>query len=952
MYATIDCTVAPPTALGFWPVAGPLSPMLERESELQAITAQLDRACAGDGSLTVVEGPAGIGKTTLLRAAASLAGERGMRVLRARGGILEQDLEYGLVRQFVERPVLQAPPERRAALLAGPAAPAAAVLGLAPLPSDGGPGHDPAADILHALQWVVANLADDGPLLLVLDDAHWGDGASLRAGGYLARRLEGLPVALLVGTRNDEPGSQQRLLAELFGAADAHYLRPQPLSGDGVARMLGAAFGGGVPSPALVAACDHATGGNPFLLVELAAELANAHETPDAVPVETVAQAGPLAVRRSLLLRLGHLGEPALLLARAIATLGGEGELRHAAAIAGLPLGVAGGAADALTAAGLLEPRRPLRMVHPLVRAAVDGDSLPSDREAAHRRAYEVLRAEAASDDALVPHAIAAAATGDPELVGLLRRTAERALRTGAADVAAVQLRRALAEPPALDARADVLAELGRAEVRQGAFGDGIARLDLSLELLDDPSRRAAVHRDRAFAAFAGTGMHAARDLVRDAVREVAVAGADDALQLEADLALLAWLSGQEHELDLRRHLGLAGETRAERTILALLAQEEHATGAPPDVVVELASRALGGGRLVAEDSSEALHWYMATYALLTCEAHAEARETIEHALADGRRRGSAFATAGALGTSAVLALNEGRPRDAEADARAAAGGAIPPVMAGVNASYVVLALTDQGDLDGAAEHLAASGLEHHPSGPTVMRWIAWGKARLHEAQGETAAVIADVAPLEDDDRAGRPMRALAWRSLLARSLARGGEPERARELAAEQLAWARRWDRPCALGVAERAAALTGPAEERVAGLERAVATLASSSLRTEEARARADHGIALLRAGRRRDGREALGAALEVALACGARGTAEAVAAELEVAGAPAKRLRFDELTASERRIAELAADGRTNREIAEELFVTPKTVENHLTRVYAKLGVPSRRALADAL
>ena len=129
-------------------------------------------------------------------------------------------------------------------------------------------------------------------------------------------------------------------------------------------------------------------------------------------------------------------------------------------------------------------------------------------------------------------------------------------------------------------------------------------------------------------------------------------------------------------------------------------------------------------------------------------------------------------------------------------------------------------------------------------------------------------------------------------------------------------------------------------------------MATLESSSLRTEEARARAELGVALLRQGRRRDGRAQLDAAVEVAVACGARGVARAASAELEVAGAAPQRLAFDELTASERRVAELAAGGATNRDIAEELFVTPKTVENHLTRVYAKLGVASRAELADAL
>ena len=195
-------------------------------------------------------------------------------------------------------------------------------------------------------------------------------------------------------------------------------------------------------------------------------------------------------------------------------------------------------------------------------------------------------------------------------------------------------------------------------------------------------------------------------------------------------------------------------------------------------------------------------------------------------------------------------------------------------------------------------------------------------------------------------------MRALAWRALLARALARG-EDERAPALAAAHLAWAQelgparaRWAWPSA------PPRWPGPPAARVAGLEQAVDTLRGSSLRTEEARARADLGVALLRTGQRRDGRAQLEAAVEVAVACHARGIARAASAELEVAGAPAKRLAFDELTASERRVAELAAGGATNREIAEELSVTPKTVENHLTRVYAKLAVAARADLSDAL
>lgn len=927
--------------------------LLERERELEILGQHFDRAREGAGSLLVVEGPAGIGKTSLLRAAAELARERGMTVLQARGGVLEQQLEYGVARQLVEKPVVQASAERRAQLLAGPAASSGAALGLGELPADQGPGGDPSLEIQHGLHWLVANLAEEAPLLIALDDAHWGDVASLRTGAYLARRLDGLAVTMLVATRNDEPGSQQELLAELFASAEPTYLRPAPLADDSVAVLLRESFGDREAPAELVAACRRATGGNPFLLTELAGELAANNVDPAATPVAVVDGAGPVAVRRSLLLRLGNLGEGASRLARAVAILGGEADLRQAAAVAGIDAEDARRAADVLAAAGIVERGLPLRMVHPLVRAAIAEDTPLSERAAGHRRAFEALAADGAFEQALLPHALAAEAAADPRLVALLRRLAERALRTGSPDAAATYLERALLEPPADRERAATLAELGRAQVRGGQFDRGLERFEQALELGAEPATRVLVHRERAFAAFAGAGMGEARRIVAEAVAEIGDGDRDEALQLEADLALLAWLSGGEHGLELRRHESLAGETRAERTLLALLAQEEHATGAAPDAVVALAERALGGGRLIAEDTSESLAWYMATYALLTCEAHTEARTTIAAAIEDSRRRGSAFARAGALGTRAVFALNEGRPRDAEADAREAAAAAMPPIMVPVNAAYLILALVDQGEVEEAERELVAAGIAQGPGGPTVLRWVPWARARLREAQGRADDVRADVGPLREDDEAGRPMRALAWRALLSRALVRAEGPgEEARELAAEHLRWARGWGRPGALGVAERALALASEGEKRQQLLAAAVETLASSSLRTEEARARLDLGVVHLREGRRRQGRAALEAALEVAVAADARGTARRAAEELEIAGAVPRRLSFDELTASERRIAEHAAAGLTNREIAAELFVTPKTVENHLTRVYGKLGIGSRRELATLL
>jgi DNA-binding CsgD family transcriptional regulator len=926
--------------------------LLERDAEIETISRQLDEACAGNGSLLVVEGPAGIGKTTLLKRAMELGRERGMTIVYGRGGVLEQQIEYGVVRQMLEKAYLSADDAEREALLAGPAAPAASILGIGEPPADAGPGRDPSENILHGLYWLMANLAEAGPILAIFDDAHWGDGASLVASGYLSRRVEGHPIALMAGVRSDEPGSLARSLGPVFQDAGATMVHPKPLTADAVREILGATFTDEVASPDLVGAFLKASGGNPFFLTELVSELSNSHRNLGEISPDHVFDAGPVAVKRSLLMRLGALGDDSRKLAQALAILGGEGELRHAVVIAGLEPEAGALAADKLTAAGIVESGQPLRVAHPLVRAAIADDIPPSAQSAYHRNAFEILSREGATDDETTVHALNSDPCGDANLVEVLRRTADRSLRTGTPAAAVIHLKRALAEPPPAALRPVVVAELGRAEVRSGSFPEGLARIDQALEGLTDPDLRIAAQRDRGFAAFASGGMDNARQLIHGSLAELDDSESDGALRLEADLATLAWMTGGESGIDLKRHLGLPGDTAAQRLILGLLAQETHQHGAHPDEVIELANRALGNGRMIAEDTSESLGWYMAIYALLTCEALDDAKASIEQALADSVRRGSSFGRAAVLGSRAVVALNEGRLVDAEADARTAAAGGMAPIMVPVNASFTVRALAEQGKLEEAGQMLVDAGIEHGPGGPTVLRWIPWSRAILHEVQGNLEAVRVDVAPLLEDEHNNRSMKALPWRALLARTISRGGYSKEAERLSTDHLAWAEWWGKPAALGTAQRAFALSGPSELRAERLELAVETLAGSRLRNEEAKARLDHGIALLRVGQKSAGSDQLEAALEIAMSCGARLVAETAASELEIAGAAPKRLMFDELTASERRVAEFAAGGKTNREIADELFVTPKTVENHLTKVYSKLGIGSRQELEAAL
>jgi DNA-binding CsgD family transcriptional regulator len=927
--------------------------LLERDAELDALADAVQRAAGGDGSLVLAEGPAGIGKTRLLLAAREQARAAGFAVLRARGAALERDVAHGVVRQLFERRLVGAQPGERTALLSGPAAAAASVvLGAT---GDAPPGADAAAPltgpgVTRALYWLALALAADRPLLLLADDLHWADAPSLHALAYLAGRLDDTPILLLAASRDDEPGADRALLAELATAPEATVLRPAPLTRPAVGALTRTAFGEDAPD-GFLDACGQATGGNPFLLTELLGALAADGRRPGTVDADEVAGAGPAAVARTILLRLGRLGEPARALARAAAILPDGAEPRHAATLADLDAQTARSAADTLVAAGLLEHGRLLRFPHALVRAAVADDVPPASRAAAHRRAAALLRAEGARDEAIVPHLLAAEPSADPEVVAVLRRTAATAMAGGAADSAVRHLLRALVEPPRPTDLPDVLADLGRAELRGGHFAAADEHLRRAADLAGDPVARARLGHDLAQAAFSVGGFEAAAAAIDRALAGLGDAEPSVALGLEADLALMAHLFGREHPVleRLDHHRDADPATRPGRTALAVLAQRELDRGRDAEATGALAVRALAGGRLVREDSTEALPWYFAVYALMTAESDVELDEALEDGFADARRRGSTWGFSGVSGVRALRAVQTGDLREAEAHARAGADTAVPSFAYSLW-SWVALAQLEQGDVEAAAATLA----EHPPPGSEpfiAFRWWAFLRARVLLSQGRGAEALAELEPLEAIAAGGREMM-WPWRPVAALARVCAGQAEEGRAMAADAVARARVWGRPRRLGEALLTLAEVGADDARETCLREAVAVLAPSSARLEHARARHALGIALLRAGRRGEGREQLEQALDLARACGARALAESARDELLVAGAAPQRLSFDSLTAAERRVADLAAEGRTNREIAELLFVTPKTVENHLGRAYVKLGIASRRQLAVAL
>ncbi|MDW5598822.1 AAA family ATPase, partial [Conexibacter stalactiti] len=345
--------------------------LLERDAEVARLRRALAAATDGAGGVTVLAAPAGLGKTALLEAALAEAAANGLRPLTARAGELEQEFAFGVVRQLVEPAVVAASDEERARLLSGAARRAATVLDLEP---DAALDRDVHAT-LHGLYWLLLNLAADGPLVLAIDDLQWADEPSLRCLAYVARRLEGVPLAIVATMRTEAAGGRVELpdaatdsasavaataarltaIEELLAGPGAERIEPAPLSVEAVAELLERALGR--PSePAFATACRAHTAGNPFLLSEVVAELAAEGVAPTAARAAELERIVPTRVGETLRRHLARLAPDARALAAAVAVLGEGAELPVAAELAALGRARAAVVAAELVGAQVLAP--------------------------------------------------------------------------------------------------------------------------------------------------------------------------------------------------------------------------------------------------------------------------------------------------------------------------------------------------------------------------------------------------------------------------------------------------------------------------------------------------------------------------------------------------------------------------------------------------------------------
>ena len=409
-------------------------------------------------------------------------------MLAARGGELERDHPFGLVRQLFGPLLRGATDPQRRRLLAGAAAQAMRVVEAGDVEAGHQSTSDPSHAILHGLDRLLANLAARGPVLAAVDDAHWGDAASLRWLAYTARRLAGVPVLLAISLRPPQ-GEAERLLDPVLGNPAAWRLEPAPLSEDACTRVVQDAF----PSAEaeFARACQAATAGNPFYLSELLRAVAADRIAPAGANAGRVLELSPDAVARAALGRLRAMPDAALPLARAVAVLGADVELRHAAAVAGVDEREASVAAEALARAEIMRDEWPLEFAHPIVRTVIRADISAAAAARLHATAARVLANDHAEIDRVAAHLLAAQPAGDAWAAELLRRAAASATGRGAPDAAARYLLRAVAEPVREPDRRDTLRALGVAESRSG--GDAVRHLEEALELSEAPEERAEI---------------------------------------------------------------------------------------------------------------------------------------------------------------------------------------------------------------------------------------------------------------------------------------------------------------------------------------------------------------------------------------------------------------------------------------------------------------------------
>jgi DNA-binding CsgD family transcriptional regulator/tetratricopeptide (TPR) repeat protein len=889
----------------------------------------LEAMRASRSQVLVLRGEPGVGKSALLAYLVDRAS--GCRVARAAGVEAEMDLEYAGLHQLCA-PLLELterlPAPQRDAL--------AAAFGLS---------SEPAPDrfvVGLAVLGLLSEASGEWPVVCVVDDAQWLDQVSAQIIGFVARRLRGERAALVCAARTGVgdgvlPGLPE-LAVEGLGAGDARALLLDNMHG-----------------PLDAAVCDQIVAeshGNPLAILELprtwnATELAGGFGLPGSRPA-----VGEMEQSYSWRLRQLPRDSQLLVLAAAAEPLGELMLLHRAAETLGVDMAAAGPAVDA----GLLKIGGRVEFSHPVVRSAAYRSATADDRHRAHHALADATDAET-DPDRRAWHRAQATTGPNEELAAELERSASRAQARGGAAAAAAFLQRAVALTQDSARRSERALAAAQACLQAGAFDEAL-RLAVTAEAGAPPDEF----------------VHARADRVRGHVAFISSRG-DDAP------ALLLGTARRLEPLDLE----LARDTYLTAWSAALVA----AHGAGDDVLLDIcrAVRALPPPSGAPRPPDLLLDGL----ALLATEGYAAAIPTLQraaNALADHSPQDVALSGCTAASVSALLWDVEGMHASSAREIRllrdAGALAALPRSL-----SSLAIATAWMGDFAGAASLIAETDSVAAATGSRQTSYALLTLRALQGREAETTAAIASAIEVAAPAGLGMAAAWAQWAAAvlnnglaryeeaasaackatsgppvgwsmwvlpeLVEAATRGGNPELARDALARLAEVTQACGTDFSLGIEARCRALLSDGAAAADLFGEAIERLGRTRLRPELARAHLLYGEWLRRENRRVDAREQLRTAHSMLVVIGMEAFAERARTELRATGEKVPRRTVetrDDLTAQERQVAQLARDGLSNSKIGERLFVSPRTVEWHLRNVFSKLGIRSRRELANAL
>jgi len=904
--------------------------LLGRRTECEALERLLDDVRAGRSGALVIRGEPGVGKTALLQFALESGSD--LRVARAVGVESEMELAYAALHQLCA-PMLDRleglPAPQRDALrtvfgLTAGGAPDRFLVGLAAL-------------------GLLSEVAEEQPLLCVVDDAQWLDRASAQALAFVARRLLAESVGLVFATR--EPSEEFGRLPELVVGG----LR------DGDARkLLGSVLRGPLDERVRERIVAE-TRGNPLALLELPrglthAELAGGFGLPDAVPLSG-------RIEDSFRRRVEALPDESqrLLLVAAVEPVGEPLSVWRAAE----RLGIGVHAAAPAAAAGLLEFGAHIRFRHPLVRSAVYRAASAEERRTVHRALAQATDPKV-DPDRHAWHRARAAPGADEDVAAELEQSAGRAQARGGLAAAAAFLERAAALTPDPARRVGRALAAARAKHQAGAPDAALSLLASAEAGPVDELQRARADLLRAQIAFAMSRGSDAPPLLLNAARRLEPLDARLARETYLD-ALIAAVSAHRlasggGALEVAEAARAAGYTRspaqparAPDLLLdgwVLLITEGYAAATP---TLARALSAFRSGESVSKDEEIRWLWFAChtAYELWDDETwHELSIRQVQLA----RAVGALAELPVALNSLAGASLFAGDFAAAETQVEEAE--AVTEVTGHRLAPYGRLLLAAGQGREAAASELIESSMEEvvHRGEGLGLTAINWAAALFYNGLGRYADALAAAQKATEHPR--DMARVLPE---LIEAAARSGNPEDAADALERLSETTRTSGSDWGLGIEARSAALVSEGDAAEGLYREAIDRLGRTRMRVELARAHLLYGESLRRRRRRLDAREQLRTAHEMFTAMGFEAFADRAARELLATGETARKRTVEterQLTAQEAQIARLARDGLSNPDIGARLFISPRTVEYHLRKVFTKLDISSRKELDDAL